>query len=96
MALAFLTVVMPSIDDIRGLQQSVGRQYVEQFLSRVETLQDLPYEMLSPDAISRLTQVFKMFDKNADGKLDDTERTAMITFVKNFQAQQQQQPKQSQ
>jgi Ca2+-binding EF-hand superfamily protein len=62
---------------------------VQQFLSQVETLQDLPYEMLSPDALSRLTQVFKMFDKNGDGKLDGDERAAMIAFVKNFQERQQ-------
>ena len=48
-----------------------------------------PYEMLSPDAVSTLTQVFKMFDKNGDGKLDDDERTAMLAFVRNFQERQQ-------
>jgi hypothetical protein len=36
-----------------------------------------------------------MFDKNGDGKLDDDERTAMLTFVKNFQ-ERQQQPKREQ
>jgi mono/diheme cytochrome c family protein len=86
MALAFLTVVVPTMDDVRELHRDVGRQYVEQFLSQVETLQDLPYEMLSPDAVSRLTQVFKLFDKNGDGKLDDTERSAMVQFVKGFMA----------
>jgi hypothetical protein len=95
MALVFLTVLLPTTDDARDLQRDAGRQYVEQFLSQVRTLDDLPYEMLSPDAVSRLTQVFKMFDKNSDGKLDDAERTAMLAFVKNFQ-EHQQQPKPAQ
>src|ERR1700679_3722628 len=81
MALVFLTVVVPTRADLTELHRDVGRQYVEQFLSHVQTLDDLRYEMLSTDAASRLTQVFKMFDKNADGKLDDSERTAMLTFV---------------
>jgi hypothetical protein len=89
MALVFLTVLLPTTDDSRDLQRDVGRQYVEQFLSQVRTLDDLPYEMLSPDAVGRLTQVFKMFDKNSDGKLDDDERTAMLAFVRNFQERQQ-------
>jgi mono/diheme cytochrome c family protein len=90
MALVFLTVLLPTTEEARDLQRDVGRQYVEQFLSSVHTLQDLPYEMLSPDAVARLTQVFKMFDKNSDGKLDDDERAAMLAFVKNFQERQQQ------
>jgi mono/diheme cytochrome c family protein len=85
MALVFLTVLLPAQEDIRGLQRDAGRQYVEQFLSQVRTLQDLPYEMLSQDAIGRLTQLFKRFDKNNDGNLDDDERTAMLTFVRAFQ-----------
>ena len=94
MALVFLSVLLPTRDEIRELQQNVGRQYVEQFLAQVTTLQDLPYEMISPQATERLTQVFKMFDKNGDGKLDDDERAAMIKFVQNFQQRQQQQQKQ--
>jgi len=82
-------VLLPTTEESRDLQRDVGRQYVEQFLSQVQTLQDLPYEMLSQDAVTRLTQVFKMFDKNGDGKLDDAERTAMMTFVRNFQERQQ-------
>jgi mono/diheme cytochrome c family protein len=94
MALVFLTVVLPTRDDIRDLQRDVSRQYVDQFLSQVHTLQDLPYEMLSPDAVGKLTQVFKMFDKNGDGQLDDDERTAMMTFVHSVQDRQQQKPEQ--
>jgi mono/diheme cytochrome c family protein len=89
MALVFLTVLLPTTEDARDLQRDVGRQYVDQFLSQVRTLQDLPYEMLSPEAVGKLTQVFKMFDKNGDGTLDDGERTAMLTFVRNFQERQQ-------
>ena len=96
MALVFLTVLVPSREDIPELRRDVGRQYVDQFLSQVHTLQDLPYEMLSPDTAGKLTRVFKMFDKNGDGKLDDDERAAMLAFVRNVQERQQQPPKHEQ
>ncbi len=85
MALVFLTVLLPTRDDIAELRRDAGRQYVDQFLGQVHTLEDLPYEMMPPDAVARLTQVFKMFDKNHDGQLDDAERAAMLTFVHTFQ-----------
>jgi hypothetical protein len=90
MALVFLTVVVPTGEDIRELHRDVGRQYVDQFLAQVRTLKDLPYEMLSQDAVAKLTQVFKLFDKNGDGTLDDTERNAMIAFVHNFEERREQ------
>lgn len=87
MALAFLSVLLPSRDDIPELRRDVGRQYVEQFLSQVTTLDDLPHEMLSPNTTERLTQLFKTFDKDADGRLDDQERAAMLQFVANLRKQ---------
>ena len=45
MALVFLTVVLPTPTISRDLQRDIRRQYVEQFLSQVETLQDLPDEI---------------------------------------------------
>jgi hypothetical protein len=92
MALVFLTVLLPTQKDIGDLWDDVNRQYVQQFLSQVQTLQDLPYEMLSQGAIDRLTLLFKRFDKNNDGKLDDDERTAMLAFVRNAQASRDQRP----
>lgn len=94
MALVFLNVLLPAREDIRELQRDVSQQYVDQFLSQVHTLQDLPYEMISPAAVEKLTQVFKLFDKNGDGQLDDQERAAMMTFVHNFQERQQQERQQ--
>ena len=91
MALVFLNVVLPTPADARDFRREVGREYVDQFLAQVETLHDLPYEMLSPDAVQRLTQLFKLFDKNGDGRLDNDERTAMLTFVKNLEQRRQQQ-----
>ena len=89
MALVFLNVVLPSRDDIRDLQREVRLQYVEQFLSQVETIQDLRDEMLPPQAAARVEMLFKMFDKNGDGTLDEDERAAMLAFVKNFEERQQ-------
>ncbi len=95
MALVFLNVVLPTPEDARDFRREIGREYVDQFLSQVETLQDLPYEMLSPDAVQRLTQLFKAFDKNGDGRLDSDERDAMLAFVNNLE-QRREQPKRDQ
>jgi hypothetical protein len=84
MALVFLTVVVPRRADIPELQRGVRQQYIEQVLNQLETLQDLSDEGLSPTQTERLTQLFKAFDKNGDGKLDADERAAMQKFVKNF------------
>jgi Ca2+-binding EF-hand superfamily protein len=52
--------------------------------------------MLSPDATAKLTQAFKFFDKNGDGRLDDAERTAMMTFIKNLEQRRAEPPKSDQ
>jgi len=85
MAVVFLSVVLPTRDDITELRRAVTMQYAKQILSQVETLQDLQDESISASATARLERLFKMFDKNGDGRLDDQERAAMLQFVKNFE-----------
>ena len=85
MALVFLNVVLPSRADIAELQREVRLQTVQQVLSEVETLQDVTDEWLPPQAAQRLEQLFRLFDKNGDGKLDPDERNAMLAFVKNLE-----------
>jgi len=85
MALVFLSVILPTRADIPEFQREVRRQQVEQILTQVETLQDLSDEGLPPAATRRVTQLFKAFDKDGDGKLDDSERAAMLQFVRQME-----------
>jgi hypothetical protein len=84
MAVAFLTVVLPSRDDIPEFQREIGRQLLEEFVSQWRSLDDLPAETMSPQQAEMLTRAFKLFDKDQDGRLDDGERAALLKMVQGF------------
>jgi len=76
MALAFLGIVLPSPDDVRPFQSAVMRQLIEDFISDVSDITDLPPEV-PPAMAQRLTQMLRLFDRNGNGRLDDSERAAV-------------------
>ncbi len=83
MAVLFLGVVLPSPDDVPAFQREMGIQALEAMLTDENALQDLPKEM-PPGAQQRVTTLFKMFDKNGDGKLDADERAALEKFLQGM------------
>jgi len=84
MALAFLTVVLPSRGDAQTFAQEVQAQYIESIFKPGTTLDDFPPE-LSPQQKQRLVLAFDLFDKNHDGKLDAEEAAALILFLRSRQ-----------
>ncbi len=86
MAVVFLNVILPTRADIPELQREVRVQTIEQVLNEVETVQDVSDEWLPPQAAQNLERLFKAFDRDGNGRLDQDERAAMLTFVKTLEA----------
>lgn len=80
MALAFLGVVLPSPADVSSFQRAMRMQYLASILSDDLTLSDLPPGLQAADH-RRLLFAFQLFDRNHDGRLDATERQALIRFL---------------
>jgi hypothetical protein len=76
MALVFLGIVLPSPDDVRPFQTAVMRQLLEDFINDVKDINDLPPEV-PPAMAQRLSQMLRLFDRNGNGRLDDSERAAV-------------------
>jgi hypothetical protein len=49
---------------------------IEDFISDVSDITDLPPEV-PPAMAQRLTQMLRLFDRNGNGRLDDSERAAV-------------------
>jgi hypothetical protein len=83
MGLAFLGIVLPSPADVQPFQRAVLLQYVEDYLSTTDSLDNLPEE-IPPALAQRLSAALRIFDRNGDGKLDAQERAAALLMVRTL------------
>ena len=83
MAVLFLSVALPTPADVPAFQQAMRIQYVQAFLAEGNGLDDLP-PGLPPAQAERYKRMFQLFDKNGDGKLDETEREALFKFLRGL------------
>jgi hypothetical protein len=79
MAVCFLAVKLPAMSGLREFQREAGLEIFNQFLT-TGSLETIPPE-LEP-AKPLLQAGFQLFDKNKDGKLDEEERKAFLSFVR--------------
>jgi hypothetical protein len=83
MGLAFLGIVLPTPADVQPFQRAVVVQYVEDFLTTTERLDDLPEE-IPPALAQRLSAALRIFDRDGDGKLNAQERAAALLMVRTL------------
>jgi mono/diheme cytochrome c family protein len=80
MALAFISVAVPTPADALAFQRDMRIEFVNAFLKDGGDFSKA--EEFSPEAAARLQQAVKLFDKNQNGKLDPDEREALIKFLR--------------
>jgi mono/diheme cytochrome c family protein len=80
MAVLFLSVALPSPDDVPAFRREMRTQYFESFVAEGNSIDDLP-PGIPPRELEMLKRLFQSFDKNGDGKLDANERAALIQFL---------------
>jgi hypothetical protein len=81
MAVAFMSVKLASLDDEQAFQRQIGLEFINEFLSQAENLNDFPPE-INPATRTRLALAIGLFDRNHDGKLDAEERKALMDFLR--------------
>ena len=80
MAVLFLSVALPSPDDVPGFRREMRTAYLESFLAEGNGVDDLP-PGIPQGELAMLKRMFQRFDKNGDGKLDAEERAALLQFL---------------
>jgi hypothetical protein len=80
MAVAFLTVVLPSPDDVAAFQKEMR---LSVFADLIEAGDMNRISRIPGFNAERAQQMLKMFDKNGDGKLDENERAALIDTLRS-------------
>ena len=77
MALAFLVFLLPTPAEAYAFGRQITIQYFEAFLYEGMSIDDLPFEIASPQR-ERLLQALRFFDRNGNGVLDPDERNALL------------------
>jgi len=80
MAVLFLSVALPSPEDVPVFRREMRTAYMEAFIEEGNTPNDLP-PGIPRGQVEMIKRVFAAFDKNGDGKLDDAERAALIKYL---------------
>ena len=80
MAVAFFTVVLPTPADVAPFQRDMRLAVIEDMLSSG----DMTALRRIPGMGGRGQQLLQIFDKNGDGKLDETERAALMDFIRGM------------
>ena len=76
MALAFIAVALPDRAQVPLFRRELGINILDQTLREGGDVSALPRAAM-------LKSLIQMFDKNGDGVLDDQEREALISFLRN-------------
>ena len=79
MALAFIGVKLPTIGAERTFQQAMNLQTIEQLIA--DPPRKFP-ENIPPQTATQLRMGIALFDKNGDGKLDETERKPLMDLIR--------------
>ena len=83
MAVLFLSVALPSPDDVPAFRREMRTEYMESFLAEGNGIEALPPSIPSGE-LELIKRVFQRFDKNGDGKLDAEERAALMQYLRGF------------
>jgi hypothetical protein len=78
MAVAFFTVVLPAPADVPAFQREMRLATIEEMLASG----DMSALRRLPGMGGRGQMLLQQFDKNGDGKLDETERAALMEFLR--------------
>ena len=81
MAVLFMGVKLPSVEDEQPFQRAMNLEMISEFLSQGEDIKDLPPEIPAATK-ARLALALSLFDTNHDGKLDEKERQTLMNFLK--------------
>jgi hypothetical protein len=81
MAVAFMSVKLPSLTDEQTFQRQIGLEFVNEFLAQADNYSEFPPE-INPATAARLKLAIGLFDRNHDGKLDADERKALMDLLR--------------